>query len=61
MLLLDSMIPDELPLDQFFPAEERFEAFDAEDELETAERISHFKVLTAVQPYIGHVPAIPVT
>ena len=61
MLLLDSMIPDELPLDQFYPPDDRFEAFDAEDESDTAERISHFKVLTAAQPTIGQEPAIPVT
>ena len=61
MVLLDSMIPDELSLDAFFPPEERFEAFDAEDESETAERISHFKVLSAAQPHIGREPAIPVT
>ena len=61
MVLLDSMIPDELSLDAYFPPEERFEAFDAEDESETPERISHFKALSAAQPYIGQEPAIPVT
>ncbi len=61
MVLLDSMIPDELSLDVFFPPEERFEAFDAEDESETAERISHFKVLSAAQSYVGQEPAIPLT
>lgn len=61
MVLIDSMIPDRLSLDAFFPPEKRFEAFDAEDESETAERISHFKVLSAAQSYVGQEPAIPVT
>jgi pimeloyl-ACP methyl ester carboxylesterase len=61
MLLLDSMFPDELSLDDLFPPDERYEAFDAEDENESLERISHFKVIQAAQQYVGHEPAIPVT
>jgi pimeloyl-ACP methyl ester carboxylesterase len=61
MLLLDSMFPDELSLDALFPPEERQEAFVEEDENESPERMSHFMVLSAAQPYIGHEPAIPVT
>ena len=36
-------------------------AFDAEDESESLERISHFKTISAAQGYIGQEPAIPVT
>jgi pimeloyl-ACP methyl ester carboxylesterase len=61
MVLLDSMFPDELSLDDLFPPEERYEAFDAEDENESLERISHFKVMQTAQAYVGHEPAIPVT
>jgi pimeloyl-ACP methyl ester carboxylesterase len=61
MLLLDSMFPDELALDALFPPEERQEAFVDEDENGSPERMSHFRVLSAAQPYIGHEPAIPVT
>jgi pimeloyl-ACP methyl ester carboxylesterase len=61
MLLLDPMFPDELSLEPLFPPEERQEAFVEEDENESPERMSHFKVLSAAQPYIGHEPAIPVT
>jgi hypothetical protein len=61
MVLLDSMFPDELSLDGLFPPGDRFEAFDAEDESESLERISHFKVQQAAQEHIGNEPAIPVT
>jgi len=61
MVLLDSMFPDELSLDHLFPPEERFEAFNDEDETSSLERISHFKVLEAASQYIGKEPAIPVT
>lgn len=61
MVLLDSMFPDELTLDHLFEPAERIEAFDAEDENNSLERISHFKALKASQPYIGKEPAIPVT
>ena len=40
---------------------ERFKAFSAEDENESLERISHYKVQKASQRYIGKEPAIPVT
>lgn len=60
MVLLDSMFPDEMALEDLFPASDRYEAFDQEDEQEGLERISHFKVQQAAQPFIGHEPAIPV-
>lgn len=61
MVLLDSPFPDELSLEHLFKPEDTYEAFDAEDENESLERISHFKVLKASEPYIGREPAIPVT
>ena len=41
MVLLDSMFPDELSLDYLFKPADRYKAFDAEDENESLERISH--------------------
>jgi hypothetical protein len=61
MLLFDAMFPDELSLDHLFEPEDTYKAFDAEDENESLERISHYKVLKAAQPHIGKEPAIPVT
>jgi pimeloyl-ACP methyl ester carboxylesterase len=61
MVLLDSMFPDELSLEHLIPPEDRYKAFSEEDESDTLERISHFKVLQATQRFIGHEPAIPVT
>ena len=60
MLLLDSMFPDELSLDYLFPPNDRYKAFDKEDET-ALERISHYKVLRLGQRYIGKEPKIPVT
>ena len=59
LVLLDSMFPDEMALEERFPPEERFEAFDAEDENESAERISHYKVMHAAQQHIGDEPSVP--
>ena len=53
--------PDELSLDRLFPPEDTYEALTQEDEDEVLERISHFKVLTAGQRFIGKEPDIPVT
>lgn len=61
MVLLDSPFPDQLSLEQMIPPGDRYKAFSAEDENETLERISHYKVFEASQPYIGQEPAIPVT
>ena len=61
MVLLDSPFPDELSLDPLFKPADRYKAFSSEDENESLERISHYKVLKASQPYIGKEPAIPVT
>lgn len=60
MVLLDSMFPDELSLDPLFPPEDRYDAFDAEDENEGLERISHYKAMKAAADRIGEEPAIPV-
>ena len=61
MVLLDSMFPDELALDPLFKPADRYRAFSAKDENDSLERISHYKVLRASQPYIGQEPEIPVT
>jgi pimeloyl-ACP methyl ester carboxylesterase len=61
MVLLDSMFPDELALDPLFDPADRFKAFSAEDQNESLERISHYKVLKAARRYIGEEPDIPVT
>ena len=61
MVLLDAMFPDELALEPLFPAEDSFQALSEADETESLERISHFKVLTAGQRFIGEEPDIPVT
>jgi pimeloyl-ACP methyl ester carboxylesterase len=60
MVLLDAMFPDELSLDDLFPVEERYETLDAEDENDTLERISHFKMISTAASFIGKEPAIPV-
>jgi pimeloyl-ACP methyl ester carboxylesterase len=60
-VMLDSMFPDEMSLEPMFPVEERQEAFSEEDERTGVERISHYKVLMAAQPFIGHEPDIPLT
>ena len=59
MVLLDSMFPDELALDRYFPPEETYQAFDADDECCTLERISHYKAMKAAEAFIGQEPAIP--
>jgi pimeloyl-ACP methyl ester carboxylesterase len=61
MVLLDSMFPDEMKLESLFPKSDRYRAFSDEDEDGSLERISHFKVMQAAQPYVGHEPDIPVT
>ena len=60
MVLLDSMFPDELPLDGLFKPQDRFKAFHAEDEDEPrADQPLHGP--PGGQPFIGNEPAIPVT
>ena len=46
MVLLDSPFPDALSLERLVKPEDRYEALNAEDENETLDRISHFKVFT---------------
>ena len=60
MVLLDSMFPDELSLDPLFAPQDRYDAFDAADETESLERISHYKAMKAAADRIGDEPAIPV-
>ena len=52
--------PDELRLEHLLPATDRYIAFDKEDEQETLERISHYRVFKAAQKYIGKEPPVPV-
>jgi pimeloyl-ACP methyl ester carboxylesterase len=59
LVLLDSMFPDEMALEERFPPEERYEAFDEEDENELLERLSHFKVMLAAEQHIGDEPSVP--
>lgn len=63
MVLLDSPFPDELSLEHLVPPDDRYAAFDKEDEdpATSLERISHFKALTGASRYIGKEPSIPVT
>jgi pimeloyl-ACP methyl ester carboxylesterase len=60
-VMLDSMFPDEMSLESMFPLEDRYEAYSEEDEGMGLERISHYKVQMAAQPFIGHEPDIPLT
>ena len=55
------MFPDVLSIEHLVKPADRYKAVDAEDENASLERISHYKVLKAAQPYIGREPAIPVT
>jgi pimeloyl-ACP methyl ester carboxylesterase len=61
MVLLDAMFPDELPLDRYWPRDDRYKAFDREDREDSLERISHWRTLKEAARFIGHEPAIPVT
>lgn len=61
MVLLDSPIPDELSLEHLVPAKDRYKALDEEDEKESLERISHYRVFKAAAKHIGKEPDIPVT
>lgn len=61
MVLLDSPVPDELRLEGLLPAGDRYKAFDKEDERDTLERISHYRVFTAASKHIGKEPPIPMT
>jgi pimeloyl-ACP methyl ester carboxylesterase len=59
LVLLDAMFPDEMELEDRWPPEERYEAFDAEDENELLERLSHYKVMLAAEQHIGDEPSVP--
>jgi pimeloyl-ACP methyl ester carboxylesterase len=61
LVLLDAMFPDEMALEERWPPEERYEAFDEQDENELLERISHFKVMLAAEQHIGDEPSVPLT
>lgn len=60
VVLLDSPFPDEMGLEDLVPAQDRYEAFHAEDE-DSLERISHFTAHQDAVPFMGHEPAIPMT
>jgi pimeloyl-ACP methyl ester carboxylesterase len=61
MVLLDSGFPDELRLERLFKPHDRLKGSSADDERNSLERISEYKVYRAAQRYIGKEPAIPVT
>jgi pimeloyl-ACP methyl ester carboxylesterase len=61
MVLLDSLFPDELALDRYWPREERYQSFHHEDQCCTLERLSHWKAMKKASRFIGREPAIPVT
>jgi len=61
MVNLDSMIPDELDLEKYWPREERFKAYHREDMFDTPERLSHWRMLETAYRYIGREPKIPLT
>jgi pimeloyl-ACP methyl ester carboxylesterase len=58
MVLLDAAFPDELGLEKYFPAEERFKNEAWEEE---AEKLDQYDVYRYAQQFIGKEPDIPVT
>jgi pimeloyl-ACP methyl ester carboxylesterase len=61
MVLLDSMFPDELQFDRYFPRSERYQAFHRSDMCCEVERISHWKTMKKASRHIGREPRIPMT
>ncbi|MFQ6170411.1 alpha/beta fold hydrolase [Oryzobacter sp. R7] len=61
MVLLDAMFPDELSLEKYWPREDWYQSFHADDQCCTLERLSHWKVMQESQRHIGREPEIPVT
>jgi len=59
MVLLDSPFPDAFSLEHLLKPADRYKAFSEEDENESLERISHYKVFNVNQP--AQEAAIPVT
>ncbi|GAB3035986.1 hypothetical protein GCM10011376_17960 [Nocardioides flavus (ex Wang et al. 2016)] len=61
MVLLDSMFPDELQFDRYFPRLDRYQSFHRSDMCCEVERISHWKAMKKAARHIGREPRIPVT
>lgn len=59
MVLLDTMIPDELALDAYLGPDDTFLHYREDDMCCTLERISQFDLISGLQEYIGHEPAVP--
>lgn len=60
MVLLDSLFPDELQFERYFPRADRYQSYHREDICCTAERISHWKAMKKASRFIGREPSIPV-
>jgi pimeloyl-ACP methyl ester carboxylesterase len=60
MVLLDSLFPDELEFERYFPRADRYRSFHREDICCTQERISHWKTMKKASRFIGREPSIPV-
>jgi pimeloyl-ACP methyl ester carboxylesterase len=61
MVLLDSMFPDELSLEQYLPEDMKYKTFHKEDQCCSPERISHWKFMKDAQHHVGREPALPVS
>ena len=59
LVLLDAMFPDELALDEYLPSDSTFLHYSSDDMCCTLERISQYDLISGLQQYIGHEPAVP--
>jgi pimeloyl-ACP methyl ester carboxylesterase len=61
LVFLDTMFPDELALDRYLPHDATFRYYKHDDMCCTLERISQYLLISGLQKYIGHEPAVPMT
>jgi len=63
IVALDSMFPDELPLERFVPRKDRYVAYVESDEagITSKERIAHYKMLVYANRHLPSEPGIPLT
>ena len=59
LVFLDTMIPDELALDQYLASDDTFLHYREDDMCCTLERISQYDLINGLQQYIGHEPDVP--
>ena len=59
LVMLDTMIPDELALDEYLSPDDTFLHYREDDMCCMTERISQYEQINGLQQYIGHEPAIP--